>query len=51
MLLMEIKKDTDKKVKRRNFVAKHAHMNRAATHRDRKNDYQRKPKHKKQQLD
>ena len=30
-----------------NPVAKHAHkFNKAATHKDRKNDYQRKPKHR-----
>jgi predicted nucleic acid-binding protein len=31
----------------RNLVAKHARKyNKAAVHRDRKNDYQRKPKHR-----
>ena len=36
----------NKTPKVRNFVAKHAHQNRAATFVDRKNDYKRKPKHK-----
>ena len=35
-----------------NLVAKHAHnFNKAATHRDRKNDYSRKTKHKNQNTD
>lgn len=50
MLLEDIKK-IDKTPKIRNFVAKNAHLNKAATHRDRKNDYKRKPKHKKNMLD
>ena len=34
--------------KNRNFVAKHMNkVNRSKVHRDRKNDYKRKPKHKK----
>lgn len=34
----------------KNPVAKHAHkFNKAATHRDRKNDYRRKAKHTKQE--
>lgn len=33
-----------------NPVAKHAHkFNKCATHRDRKNDYKRKPKHRNRQ--
>lgn len=36
----------------RNFVAKHAHkFNKAQRHRDRKNDYSRKTKHKNQGKD
>lgn len=35
-----------------NPVAKHSpKFNRPAVHKDRKNDYQRKPKHKKRELD
>ena len=48
MLLNEIKKPEKPKI--RNFVAKNAHINRAATHRDKKNDYKRKPKHKKKEI-
>ena len=48
MLLEEIKNN---KPKIRNFIAKNAHINKAATFRDRKNDYKRKPKHKKDKLD
>jgi hypothetical protein len=32
--------------KPRNFVAKHALINKGSTHRDRKNDYTRKSKHR-----
>ena len=44
----EVKKlnsEFKKRNKKRNFVAAHSDVNRASTHRDRKNDYQRKPKH------
>lgn len=37
-------------MKLRNLVAKHARtFNKAAVHRDRKNDYSRKPKHSKRE--
>ena len=37
-----------KKNKKRNLVAAHSEVNQASTHRDKKNDYQRKPKHSNQ---
>lgn len=49
MLLEDIKKVLKPKI--RNFVAKNAHINKAATHRDKKNDYKRNAKHKKSTLD
>ena len=41
----QFKKKNKKHDPVRNFVAAHSEENRASTHRDKKNDYQRKPKH------
>jgi len=49
MLLTEIKKHPTKKRKNpviNNLVAKHSYQ-RGGSHKDKKNDYERKPKHKK----
>lgn len=47
MLLEEIKSITVPNEKARNWVAKNTvHKSGAGTHKDKKKDYQRKPKHK-----
>lgn len=43
------KRKTDKKPSRNNLVAKHSYQ-RADTFPDKKNDYKRKPKHKKKSI-
>lgn len=49
MLLEDIKPIKVPKTKGRNWVAKHSvHKTGAGAHKDKKKDYQRKPKHKKQ---
>lgn len=47
MLLTEIKDPKEKKRKKiNNFVAKHAYQ-KGGAHKDKKKDYERKPKHRK----